>query len=43
MDSMGVHLLMREAKAGLTLGAVSAQVSRLLQTCGLEDELRYAG
>ena len=40
MDSMGVHLLMRESKNGLTLGATSPEVTRLLQTCGLEDVLR---
>ncbi len=42
MDSMGVYLLMRETKNGLTLGATSPEVTRLLQTCGLEDELRYS-
>jgi anti-anti-sigma factor len=41
MDSMGVHLLMRRTKDGLTLGATSPEVTRLLQTCGLENELRY--
>lgn len=41
IDSTGLTLLVRTA-GRVTIGAVSAAVDRLIQTCGLETELRFA-
>ena len=41
IDSTGLTLLVRTA-GRVTIGAVSAAVDRLIQTCGLEQELRFA-
>jgi anti-anti-sigma factor len=41
IDSTGLTLLVRTA-GRVTIGAVSATVDRLIQTCGLETELRFA-
>jgi anti-anti-sigma factor len=43
IDSMGMTLLLRATKDGLTIREVSAEVRRLLKQCGLENELRYTG
>ena len=41
LDSTGLTLLIRTA-GRVTIGAVSPTVVRLIQTCGLERELRFA-
>jgi anti-anti-sigma factor len=41
IDSTGLTLLIRTA-GRVTIGAVSATVNHLIQTCGLETELRFA-
>ena len=41
LDSTGLTLLIRTA-GRVTIGAVSPPVARLIQTCGLEKELRFA-
>ena len=41
IDSTGLTLLVRTA-GRVTIGAVSAAVDHLIQTCGLETELRFA-
>jgi anti-anti-sigma factor len=41
IDSTGLTLLVRTARR-VTIGPVSAAVDRLIQTCGLETELRFA-
>ena len=43
IDSMGLTLLLRATKNGLTIRGVSPAVRRLLKQCGLENELRYTG
>jgi anti-anti-sigma factor len=43
IDSMGLTLLLRATKYGLTIREVSPEVRRLLKQCGLENELRYTG
>jgi anti-anti-sigma factor len=42
IDSLGLTMLLRATRDGLTVAGVSEEVSRLLKICGLEDELRYA-
>jgi anti-anti-sigma factor len=41
IDSTGLTLLVRTA-GRVTIGPISAAVDRLIQTCGLETELRFA-
>jgi len=41
IDSTGLALLIRTA-GRVTIGAVSTAVDHLIQTCGLETELRFA-
>ena len=43
IDSIGLTLLLRATKRGLTIRDVSPAVRRLLRQCCLENELRYTG
>lgn len=40
IDSMGLTLLLRATRDGVTIREASPEVVRTLQTAGLEDELR---